>query len=60
MEKLYIGDVVNYHSTIDGEITSSKHTITAIEYAPNNYDCDVAWITDKSGCVALQALSKEQ
>ena len=60
MSDLDIGDIVNYHSIIGGEITSKGHKIKAIQYAPNNYDCDVAWITGKSGCVACRALSKEK
>ena len=55
--ELEIGDVVSYHSIIGGEITSKNHIVEAIQYAPNNYNCDVAWITGKSGCVALRALS---
>ena len=57
--ELTIGDIVNYHSIIGGEITTRGHTITAIEYSPNNYGCDVAWIKGKSGCVALRSLSGE-
>ena len=51
------GDEVNYHSIIGGEITSTGHKIKYIELAPNNYSSDVAWITGKSGCVAMRALS---
>jgi len=54
-----INDVVNYHSMIGGEVTSTGHTVTAIQYAPNNYGCDVAWITNHSGCVSLNALSNK-
>lgn len=60
MGELKIGAVVDYHSIIGGDITSKEHTIKAIEYAPNNFGCDVAWITDKRGCVALRALSKSK
>jgi hypothetical protein len=54
------GDVVNYHSIINpqGPITSTQHIIKAIQPGPNNFGADVAWITGKSGCVALDALSK--
>ena len=52
-----IGDKVNFHGIIGGEITSTDHQIKAIEREPNNYGCDVAWITGKSGCVSMDALS---
>lgn len=55
-----IGDEVSYHSIIGGPATSHCHMITAIEFAPNNYGCDVAWISGKIGCVAMQALSNKQ
>ena len=52
-----IGDKVNYHSIIGGPVSTRGHIIEDIEYAPNNYGCDVAWISDKRGCVAMRALS---
>jgi len=55
-----IGDIVNYHSIIGGEITSKDHAIKVVEMEPNNFGCDVAWITNKSGCVALKALSNNE
>jgi hypothetical protein len=58
MEKFKEGDIVNYHGLFDGPITSEGHRIKAIERAPNNYGCDVAWVTGKSGCVAMRCLSK--
>lgn len=57
---LKIGDTVSYHSIIGGEVTSSGHLVKDVEREPNNYGCDVAWITGKSGCVAMAALSKEE
>jgi hypothetical protein len=51
------GMLVNYHGIIGGDITSTSHKIKSIEFEPNNYQQDVAWITGKSGCVALAALS---
>ncbi len=51
------GDKVNYHSIAGQEITSSDHEIKAIELEPNNFGCDVAWITNKSGCVDIKHLS---
>lgn len=53
------GDIVNYHSIIGGAITSEGHEITFIDRQPNNFGCDVAWITGKSGCVAIAALSND-
>ena len=59
MKAFDIGDKVNYHSIIGGPVTSTGHVIKLIEHEPNNFGCDVAWITDKSGCVALEALSHD-
>jgi hypothetical protein len=53
------GDKVHYHALEGGEITSSGHVIQTIQYQPNNYGCDVAWITGKSGCVDMAHLTKE-
>jgi len=53
------GNVVNFHSVIGLEITSRNHKIISISRKPNNFGCDVAWITEKSGCVALSALSNK-
>jgi len=58
MIKFKVGELVNYHSIIGGPVTSGGHKIKHIEEEPNNYGCDVAWITDKSGCVAMDALSR--
>jgi len=30
-----------------------------MDLAPNNFGCNVAWITGKSGCVCIEALSNE-
>lgn len=60
MSNFEIGDKVDYHSIIGGEITSKDHEIKHIELEPNNFGCDVAWISGKSGCVALEALSINQ
>jgi hypothetical protein len=57
---LKAGDTVNYHSMIGGEVTSSGHKITTINLAPNNFGGDVAWITGKSGCVSMAALSNDE
>jgi hypothetical protein len=55
-----IGDTVNYHSMVGGTITSAGHFIECIDLAPNNFGCNVAWITGKSGCVCLDNLSNKQ
>ena len=52
-----INDRVDYHSIIGGPITSKDHTVQVIELEPNNYGTDVAWISGKSGCVSMEALS---
>lgn len=57
MPSVSIGDQVNYHSIIGGPITSTDHELQAVSFAPNNFGSDVGWITGKSGCVALAALS---
>jgi len=55
-----VGDIVNYHAIIGEGITSTGHTITTILPAPNNFGGDVAWISGKSGCVSLEALSNDE
>lgn len=55
-----VGDTVNYHAVENGEVTSSNHKIRAINLMPNNYDCDVAWISGKKGCVSFSCLSKTE
>jgi hypothetical protein len=54
---LKLGDKVNYHSIVGGEITSRDHKIKIIDMEPNNFGCDVAWISNKSGCVSLEHLT---
>lgn len=54
-----VNDVVNFHSIIGGEVTSTDHVIESILPMPNNFGCDVAWISGKSGCVAIAALSND-
>lgn len=60
MSNLQVGDTVNYHAIIGGPVSSTDHVIEDIERAPNNYGCDVAWVTGKRGCVAMRALSVKQ
>lgn len=52
-----VGDRVDYHSIIGGPITSKDHTVKLIGPEPNNFGCNVAWVSGKSGCVAIEALS---
>lgn len=52
-----VGDTVNYHAFQNSPPTSTGHQITRIEREPNNFGCDVAWITGKSGCISLSCLS---
>lgn len=52
-----VGDKVDYHSMIGGEATSTGHTVTHIDLEPNNFSCDVAFISGKSGCVDIDHLS---
>lgn len=51
-----VGDIVDYHSIIDGPVTSTGHEITHIGKIPSAKK-RVAWISNKSGCVCLCALS---
>ena len=54
----YLGEAVNYHSLIGGVVTSSNHRIShLLPEADGNFEYDVAWITNKSGCVIMTALS---
>ena len=55
--KIKVGDVVDYHSVIGREITSRGHVVEALYPKPNNYGCDCAMITGKSGVVAVAALT---
>ena len=56
-KRLKVGDTVNYHSIIGGEITSKDHKINHIGYLGSNQK--VAWITNKVGAVHIKALSKD-
>jgi hypothetical protein len=59
-EMLKVGDIVDYHSIIGGAVTSQGHVIEKIVPTPNNFGIAVAWITGKSGCVALKAITKSR
>ena len=49
-----VGDKVYYHSIIGGDITSKGHEIKSFGEVSGN---KVAWITNKSGCVDVRALT---
>jgi hypothetical protein len=56
-QHIMVGDKVDYHSIIGGPVTSKWHTVQTVQLAPNNFGRAVAWISGKSGCVALDALT---
>ena len=57
--KIEEGDTVNYHAVIGEEPpTSTGHVVRKIGNIPSSPKEPVAWITGKSGCVCLSALSK--
>jgi len=49
------GDWVDYHSIIGGSITSKDHTVLSVGELSSGEP--VAWISDKAGCVSVDALS---
>lgn len=49
-----IGDKVNYHSRINGPVTSTDHEITDMQEMCGTM---CVWITNKPGCVCVDALS---
>jgi hypothetical protein len=55
--KIKVGDKVDYHSLVGGEVTSTGHEVTELYPKPNNFGCDCAMITGKSGVVNVAALS---
>jgi hypothetical protein len=60
MRQFSVGDKVSYHPIVGGAAESHGHEITHIELQPNNFGRDVAWVTGKRGCVALDALSNDR
>lgn len=56
VKDLKVGDKVNYSSVVGFGVTSEDHEVKSIEPMPNNYGCDVAWVTDKSSCVDIEHL----
>ena len=55
--KIKVGDTVDYHSVIGREITSTGHTVIGVYPKPNNFGCDCATISGKTGVVAIAALT---
>lgn len=53
--KLARGSIVAYHSVIGGPVTSYGHVVLELGVLPSGHN--VAWITNKTGCVAVEALS---
>jgi|WetSurMetagenome_2_1015567.scaffolds.fasta_scaffold1246309_1 hypothetical protein len=56
-----VGDKVDFHSIINGPVTSENHTITHLEQRGGDRFCSkyyVAFITDKTGFVAIESLSR--
>ncbi len=56
--RIKVGDVVDYHAVIGGEVTSTGHTVLAVFPKPNNFGCEVAKISGRSGVVAASALTR--
>ena len=50
-----VGDRVYYHSIIGGEITSKGHEVESFGFIGGTR---VAWITNMSGCVDVEALTR--
>ena len=50
-----VGNECNYHSRIGGPVTTSGHRIRELGMLGSGKM--VAWITGKTGCVAVEALS---
>ena len=50
-----VGDVVDYHSIIGGPVT--KANVTIRDLGELGHRQRVAWLTGKSGCVSLCALT---
>lgn len=57
VSSLNVGDKVKYHTILGQIATSKNHEVTYIDPMPNNFGCDVAWVTGKSGCIDIKHLS---
>lgn len=56
-----VGDTVDFHSLINGPVTSENHTITSLEIRGDKRfggEYPVAFITNHPGFVVLDALSR--
>jgi hypothetical protein len=56
-----VGDTVDFHSIINGPVTSENHTITSLEIRGDKRlggEYPVAFITNHSGFVTLASLSR--
>ena len=58
--KIAVGELMDFHSLIGGEVTSTGHTVTEVWPRPNNFGCDVARISGRSGWVATAALTRAE
>lgn len=58
LAKLAVGEKVDFHLRIGGDVTSSGHTVTEVWPRPNKFGCDVARISGVSGWVAQAALTR--
>lgn len=58
LAKIAVGETVDFHLRIGGEVTSAGHTVTEVWLKPNNFGCDVARISGRSGWVATAALTR--
>lgn len=58
LAKLAVGEKVDFHLRIGGDVTSTGHTVLDVWPRPNNFGCDVARISGKSGWVACAALTR--
>lgn len=57
-QKLEVGDVVNFHNNIDGEIISRDHKIKLIKKLSDGQE--VAWVTGIEPYVCIEALSEKE
>ena len=58
LARLAVGEKVDFHLRIGGEVTSSGHTVLQVMPKPNNFGRDVALISGVSGWVAQAALTR--
>ncbi len=54
-EGFKVGDLVDYHSVVGGEITTYGHEIKTLLYL---HGTPIAWITNKTGFIILSALTR--